>query len=132
MARPGGVGMAFDSPGGDSNTLNAPPPNPTQPLAPTAGMQGSVAGLAGAPQIPSGMIPPEILGSILQVAQSIDSQLDTFAQITPDLAADWLALKDMLQRVMGKVLIAGGQPASPTAVGSPFPGGGVDRGGMAS
>lgn len=118
--------------GGDSAVLNAPPPNPQQPLAPTAGMQGSVAGLAGQSQIPSGMIPPEVLGGMMQVAQTIDAQLDTFAQITPDLAADWLALKDMLQRVIGKILVAGGQPSSPTAVGSPFPGGGIDRGGMAS
>lgn len=119
------------APGGDTATLNAPPPNPAQPLAPTAGMQGSVAGLSGAP-VTSGMIPPEVLGGMLQVAQSIDQQLDTFAQITPDLAADWLALKDLLQRVMGKILVAGGQPASPTAPGAPFPGGGLDRGGMAS
>lgn len=130
MARPGA--LAFDSPGGDSATLNAPPPNPAQPLAPTAGMQGSVAGLAGSPQIPSGMIPPEVLGGMLQVAQTIDAQLDTFAQITPDLAADWLALKDLLQRVMGKILVAGGTAPSPTAPGAPFPGGGIDRGGMAS
>lgn len=130
MARPGG--MAFDSPGGDSNVLNAPPPNPAQPLAPTAGMQGSVAGLAGSPQIPSGMIPPEVLGGMMQVAQQLDAHLDTFAQITPDLAADWLAIKDMLQRAMGKLLVAGGQAPSPTAPGASFAGGGVDRGGMAS
>lgn len=129
MARPGTGTAAFDSPGGDSAILNAPPPNPAQPLAPTAGMQGQVAGLAGT-NIPSGLIPPEVLGGIMQVAQQIDQQLDTFAQITPDLAADWLSIKDMLQRVMGRLLIAGGQPPSPTAVGSSFAAGGIDRGGM--
>lgn len=127
MARPGMMGL--DAPGGDTATLNAPPPNPAQPLAPTAGMQSQVAGLAGQ-SIPSGMIPPEVLGGMMQVAESISANLDTFAQITPDLAADWLVIKDLLQRVLGKLLIAGGQPSSPTAPGASFPGGGIDRGGM--
>jgi hypothetical protein len=125
-------GVGYGAPGGDSSVLNAPPPSMAQPLAPTAGMQGSVAGLAGTPMMPSGMIPPEVLGGMIQVAQQLDQHLDTFAQITPDLAADWLAIKDMLQRAMGKLLVAGGQPPSPTAAGPAFAGGGLDRGGMAS
>lgn len=122
--------FAAEPGGGDSNLLNAPPPSPAQPLAPTAGMQGSVAGLSGM-SIPSGMIPPEILAGVQQGAEKINLMLDTFAQVTPDLAADWLAIQDLLQRVMGKLLVAGAPAASPTTTGSAFPGGGLDRGGMA-
>lgn len=129
MARPGTGTMAFDSPGGDTATLNAPPPNPAQPLAPSAGMQGQVAGLAGM-SIPSGMIPPEILGGVLQGLQQMDLNIDAYAQVAPDLAADFMVIKDLLQRISGKLLIAGGQTASPTAAGTSFPGGGIDRGGM--
>lgn len=121
--------LAFEAPGGDSAMLNAPPPNPAQPLAPSAGMQGSVAGLAGMP-IPSGMIPPEILGGMMSRGDSISQELQAFAQITPDLAADWMMIDDLLKRTLGKLLVAGAPTASPTAPGSPFPGGGLDRGGM--
>ena len=129
MARPGTGTAAYDAPGGDTAPLNAPPPNPAQPLAPSAGMQGQVAGLAGM-SIPSGMIPPEILGGIMQGLQSMDVNLDAYAQVAPDLAADFMVVKDLLQRISGKLLIAGGQTASPTAPGASFPGGGIDRGGM--
>lgn len=124
-----GPAFATGSPGGDSTTLNAPPPNPAQPLAPSAGMQGQVAGLAGM-SMPAGLIPPEILGGMMNEATKIDQALDSFAQITPDLAAEWLQIKELLQRVMGKLLVAGAPPSSPTAPGTPFPGGGMDRGGM--
>ena len=125
-----GPAFNYGGPGGDSTQLNSPPPNPAQPLAPSAGMQGQVAGLAGM-SMPAGLIPPEILGGMMNEATKIDQALDAFAQITPDLAAEWLQIKDLLQRVMSKLLVAGAPSSSPTSPGSPFPGGGVDRGGMA-
>lgn len=125
---------AFGMPmqGGDSQMLDAPPPNPVQPLAPTAGMQDTrgLQGLGGASAIPSGMLPPEILAGLMQSASQIDQQLDTFAQVAPDLGAEWAQIKALLQKAMGQLLVAGGQPPSPTATGSPFPAGGLDRGGM--
>lgn len=124
-----GPAFAYGGPGGDATQLNAPPPNPAQPLAPSAGMQGQVAGLAGQ-VMPAGLIPPEILGGMMNEATKIDQTLDSFAQITPDLAMEWLQIKDLLQRAMGKLLVAGAPASSPTAPGAGFAGGGMDRGGM--
>jgi hypothetical protein len=123
-----GIPMA----GGDSQMLDQPPPSPSQPLASGQGMPGSIGGMSGAQPIPSGMLPPEILAGLMQSASQIDQQLDTFAQVAPDLGADWLQIKTLLQTAMSKLLVAGAQPPSPTATGSQFAGGGLDRGGMAS
>jgi hypothetical protein len=126
--------------GGDSAMLNGPPPSPAQPpLPPMPGdpsmMGGPALGPAGPggpmPGTPSGLIPPEILTGITQRLAQIDQDLDTFAQVTPDQAAILLQVKEMLKAYMGALLVAGSQPASPTAPGAAFPGGGLDRGGMA-
>lgn len=113
-------------PGGDTDTLNTPPPAPAQPLA------GPPPGLSGPGSIQSGLLPPEVLTGLLQVGKTMGDQLDTFAQIAPDLAPDVSVLKDQLQRLLGKLLVAGGTAASPTSLPSPFAGGGQDRGGASS
>ena len=53
---------------------------------------------------------------------------DSFAQITPDMAADWGMLNEQLETVLAKLLMQGAGATSPTASGSQFPGGGFDRG----
>lgn len=123
--------MGIPMQGGDSQMLDQPPPNPMQP-PPQGGPGGAngLGGLAGPSPIPSGMLPPEILAGLMQSASQIDQQLDTFAQVAPDLGPEWSQIKALLQKAMGQLLVSGAQPPSPTATGSPFPGGGMDRGGM--
>lgn len=118
-----------------SGVLDGPPPapgangnTPGQPAGQVAGQMPTLSSFAGPQPIGSGQMPPEVLTGMLQAGEKIGSMFDSFAQVTPDLAGDWDMLKDMLQRTLGKVLAAGGSPTSPTAVGSQFPGGGLDKG----
>lgn len=106
--------------------LGGPPPSPT----PMGGMNGSapfsMQGLA--PQIPSNRLPPEVLTGITASAQKMSEMLDSFAQITPDKAAQLALMKDMLQKYLADLMGAGATAMSPTASGQAFPGGGMDRG----
>lgn len=115
--------------GGGGGQLDSPPPSPTAMGGgdPEAGSVPTLSQFAGPQPIGSANLPPEILTGILQSAEKIGEMLDSYAQVTPDLAPDWALLKDMLQRTLGKVLVAGGNPTSATAPGSPFPGGGFSR-----
>lgn len=94
------------------------------------GMQGSapfsMQGLA--PQIPSNKLPPEVLTGITASAQKMSEMLDSFAQITPDKAAQLSLMKDMLQQYLADLMQSGAGAISPTASGPAFPGGGIDRG----
>ena len=73
-------------------------------------------------------MPPEILTGITSAAAQIGDLLDSFAQVTPDKAAQLAMIKDLLQQYLADLLAAGSQPVSPTASGPAFPGGGMDRG----
>lgn len=86
--------------------------------------------LGGPLQIGSAQLPPEILQGAVQVGQNITELLDSLAQITPDLAMDWGAVKQLLLATLAKLVSTGAPPASPTAPGAAFPGvvGGMDRG----
>lgn len=100
-----------------SSPLDGPPPSPAigpQPIPSMGGM---------APPIPAPGLPPEVLTGILAAGEKISSTLDAFAQVTPDLANDWDMIKTMLQRSLGKVMMAGGGATSPTAAGPNYPGG---------
>lgn len=88
----------------------------------------TLSGLAQPAPIGSANIPPEILTGIIQASQKIDGIFDSFAQVTPDLAADLDLCKTVLQRYLGKVMSQGGGPTSPTATGPAFPGGGINAG----
>lgn len=120
--------------------LDGPPPSASQATNGSTGVppQPGVAGGAGggigamgvAPlNVSAGQMPPEVLTGILQAGESISKMLDSFAQVTPDLAPDWVAVKNALLAAMAKVLQAGAGPTSPVAPGPQFPGGGLDRGG---
>lgn len=114
-----------------SGPLDTPPPSPDIPGGGAGGPSTGAPGMAGLAQpapIASGQLPPEILTGMLQAAEKIDGMFDSFAQITPDLAADWDLCKEVLKRTLGKVLTAGGGPTSPNAVGAQFPGGGTNQG----
>ncbi len=88
----------------------------------------TLSGLAQPAPIGSANLPPEILTGILAAAQKIDGIFDSFAQVTPDLAADLDLCKTTLQRYLGKVMSSGGGATSPNAPGSQFPGGGMNQG----
>ena len=76
----------------------------------------------------TGQMPPEILTGILQAAQRIDSVLDSFAQVAPDLGMDFAMIKTQLATTLAKLVERGAQPTSSTAAGNAPPMGGVDRG----
>ena len=117
-----------------STPLDSPPPSPDVPGGGAGGANQAMPGMAGVSQpaqIGSASIPPEILTGMLQAGEKIAGMFDSFAQVTPDLAMDWDQLKMFLQKVLGKVLAAGGGPSTPTDPGRNFPGGGI-AGGSAS
>ncbi len=73
-------------------------------------------------------MPPEILTGLMESAQTISAMLDSFAQVTPDSAAELGLIKELLSRYLAKVMAAGAGPTSPTAPGPAAPMGGIDRG----
>ena len=86
-------------------------------------------GLAPALPIPSAQMPPEILAGVMQVADRLTQDLQSLVQAVPDLGPEFLMIQDLLQQALGKILQAGGTPPTPTATGTPFPGGGQALGG---
>jgi len=111
--------------------LDTPPPSPT-PMG-DAGSGFSMRGIAGpgpgpAGQIPTQGMPPEVLTGITQSAQAMSDLLDSWAQITPDQGPQLAMIKDMVAQYLAGLMGSGAGPTSPTAAGSAFPGGGMDRG----
>lgn len=109
-------------------TLDSPPPS----SALTSGSQSGfppVNAPGTPPPVPSHQLPPEVLNGMMQAATAMSSTLDSFAQMTPDLAADWALVKQDLQTALSKLQLAGAGPTSPTAPGPDFPGGGLDANG---
>lgn len=102
--------------------LDAPPPSPQA----GGGMPG-VTGLA-APLRPGSAMPPEILTGALAVGEKINDQIDALSQVAPDIAPDLQMLKEQLQMILAKLLIAGGQSTAPSNPGPNFTGGTMDRG----
>jgi hypothetical protein len=112
-----------------SSALDGPPPSPqSNGGGPTGEATPFSLAALTPPAVPSNQMPPELLTGIMQSAQTIAQMFDSYAQATPDLAADWAQLKDGLAAVLAKLMQAGSGPVSPTATGPGFPGGGVDRG----
>jgi hypothetical protein len=108
-----------------SAPLDGPPPSPT-PMGEMGGGPLAMQGLA--PQVPTDQLPPEVLTGIMQAAQKVAQTLDSFAQFTPDKGAQLALIKDLLQRYLADLTVAGAGAVSPTAPGPAFPGGGIDRG----
>lgn len=118
--------MALPMPG--STALDQPPPTGTPMDGVPSGAPFSMQGLAGQQSIPSTQIPPEVLTGLTASAQKISEMLDSFAQVTPDKASQLAMIKDMLQQYLADLMTAGAGAIAPTASGSAFPGGGMDRG----
>ena len=109
--------------------LDGPPPSPQSMGAGPTGAPTQFSLSAIAPgTVPSQQLPPEVLTAIVSSAQKIATMLDGYTQATPDMAADWGAVKDALQVALAKLMTQGAGAMSPTATGAQFPGGGVDRG----
>ena len=126
MAGPFGASAAG---GAASSPLDGPPPSPTaMGGTPPGGSPFSMKGLGGPAPIPAGQMPPEVLTGITQAAQTISTQLDSFAQVTPDKATALALIKELLQQYLAEIMAAGAGPVSPTAPGPAFPGGGIDKG----
>ena len=106
-----------------------PPAGPADPAA--AGPVGLDALGGPAPlQIGSGQLPQEVLQGVMQVGQDLSQKIDALAQVTPDLGADWQAVKQLLLATLAKLLVNGAPPAGAADAGTAFPGvtGGMDRG----
>lgn len=104
-----------------ASALDGPPPSPQSVGGGPTGAATPMSLSQLAPPVPSDQLPPEILTGIMQSAQSIAQLLDSYAQATPDLAADWAALKDGLAAILAKLTMLGAGPTSPTAAGPQFP-----------
>lgn len=132
MPFPGGSGFPGMGPSPGAPVLDGPPPSPT-PMD-DAGSGFSMRGIAGPGPgpggggIPSAGMPPEVLTGITQSAQAMSDLLDSWAQITPDQGPQLSLIKDMVQQYLAGLMGSGAGAASPTAAGSAFPGGGMDRG----
>lgn len=109
---------------GDGALDQAPPSPATQSGMSTGVPLGNLV-----QPVQSSQLPPEILTGMLQGAAQIEKMLLSFAQITPDLAPAWGAVKEALLQAMAQVVTSGGGPTSPVATGTQFPGGGLDTGG---
>lgn len=115
-----------------SEFLDQPPPSPAleqgmgpgTPL-PTEAVQGFAP-----PPMGAGQLPPDVLTGMMKTATQMAQDLDAFAQMAPDIAPRWAAVKEALSIAMSELLMAGSGPISPTATGPGFPGGGIDRGGL--
>lgn len=114
-----------------TEALDQPPPSPALAQGMNPGSP-SMSDLMGEvpPQVQADQMPPDVLTGMMTAATKIAQDLDSFAQMTPNLAADWAAVRAALATAMSKLLQAGSNPTTPTATGPGFPGGGLDRGGM--
>lgn len=115
-------------PGATAPLDDAPPSPQSMGGGPTGQPTAFSLGAVAPPLTPSDQLPPEILTAIVQASQDIGSKLDSFAQVTPDMAVQWAAVKDHLQQVLAQLMTKGAGSMSPTATGQQFPGGGIDRG----
>lgn len=104
-----------------SSTLDAPPPNPMNPTFSDLQNPGNV-GSSGLGTSPARQLPPEVLMGVLKSGESISGMFDDIAQMVPDIAPEIAAAKDMLQRGLSKLVLAGGAPSSMSSVGREFPG----------
>lgn len=127
------AGLGSYSPGTipGPTVLDEAPPNPVTGGNTAQANTGVPLGALGVAPLPmaANQLPPEVLTGILQGGESISKMIDSFAQVTPDLAQYALAAKDAILRYMAEVMRAGAGPTSPVNAGPQFPGGGIDRGG---
>lgn len=104
-----------------SSALDAPPPNPMNPTFSDLQNPGNAPG-GGLGAAPARQLPPEVLMGILKSGESISGMFDDMAQMVPDIAPEIAGAKDLLQRGLAKLVLAGGAPSTMSSVGREFPG----------
>jgi hypothetical protein len=103
-----------------SSSLDAPPPSPVNPSFSDLQNPGNVGSTGlGAP---ARQLPPEVLMGIIKSGETISGMFDDIAQMVPDIAPEIAGAKDLLQRALAKLVLAGGAPSSMSSVGREFPG----------
>lgn len=106
-----------------SSMLDAPPANPVNPNFSDLQNPGNVGSSSGlGTTAPARQLPPEVLMGILKSGESISGMFDDMAQMVPDIAPEIAAAKDLLQRGLSKLVLAGGAPSTMSSVGREFPG----------
>ena len=111
-----------------ASALDAPPPSPVNPDFSQL-QNPSLAKPTGPGGQPSSReLSPDVLMGLLKAGETISTMLDDMAQMVPDIAPDIAGAKDLFQRALGKLVLAGGgntsQSTAPTsrfAGSSPFP-----------
>lgn len=129
---------AMGDPGGSGSVLDGAPPSPAMPpdggqMTPgVAPQMPSMAQMAQPLTIgtPDRATSPEVAQGMLSTAATVYSIFDSMASLAPDLANDFVLMKDQLQRTMAKLLLKGGSSAPSTSTGVNFPGGGFSSGAM--
>lgn len=116
MAGPGNL-ADYAGRSGPSSILDGPPPHP-QMQAPISSAMG--AGSLGPPS--ARQLPTEQILALMQSGSSIGEMLDTMAQMAPDIAPDFAACKELLQRALAKLMTAGGGLTPPGPALGPVPG----------
>ncbi len=112
-------------------TQQGVPPTALDGTPPSPQMQPQ--GLTGLVQPQqSSVLPPEVLTGMMQASSQVGQTLDQLAQMTKDVmpktAQGFGLVKDLLQKVMADLMVAGGGPTSPQSPGGQFPGGAFDLG----
>jgi len=118
MAGPGNL-TDYAGRSGPSSILDGPPPHPQLQGAVSSAMGGGMGPLAP----PSArQLPTEQILALMQSGSSIGDMLDTMAQMAPDIAPDFAACKELLQRALAKLMTAGGGLTPPGPMVGPVPG----------
>ncbi len=114
---------------GASSPLDGPPPSPAAPSSATTPTFSQLANPLSPASMAPAQMPPELLAGISARAQQILSDLDAFSQVTPMHGPLLGQVRELLTKYLQQLTLTGAPPPSPTSTGSPFPGGGFERGG---
>jgi hypothetical protein len=113
MAGPGNL-SDYAGRSGPSSILDGPPPHPQ--------MQAPISSAMGGAPASARQLPTEQILALMQSGSSIGEMLDTMAQLAPDIAPDFAACKELLQRALAKLMTAGGGLTPPGPMSGPVPG----------
>lgn len=122
----GGMGGPGGMPSASTSAAAGGPPSPgNAPYGTGTGGPGTAGSQAGSG---AATLPQPMIQGIMEAGVQMGLMLDSFAQATPDLSGEVDQIRSALQTYLGQLMVAGAGPTGPTATGSPFPGGGFDRG----
>ena len=114
---------------GASSPLDGPPPSPDAPSSASSPVFSKLADPLSPATLPPAQMPPELLAGLSARGQQILADLDAFAQVTPMHGPLLGQARELISKYLQQLTLTGAPPPSPTSTGSPFPGGGFERGG---